>query len=83
MLDGTGPELAPADGGMGERRGQEMRSNQMNSDTQPDLVLRGGHVYTVDAARSWAQAVAVRSPDGGAARRPCGRLRAGSPRRSR
>ncbi len=32
----------------------------MNSETQPDLVLRGGHVYTVDAARSWAQAVAVR-----------------------
>jgi predicted amidohydrolase YtcJ len=25
-----------------------------------DLVLRGGTVYTVDAARSWAQAVAVR-----------------------
>lgn len=25
-----------------------------------DLVLRGGRVYTVDAARSWAQAVAVR-----------------------
>jgi predicted amidohydrolase YtcJ len=25
-----------------------------------DLVLRGGAVYTVDAARSWAQAVAVR-----------------------
>ena len=25
-----------------------------------DLVLRGGNVYTVDAARSWAQAVAVR-----------------------
>ena len=28
--------------------------------SQPDLVLRGGQVYTVDAARSWAQAVAVR-----------------------
>jgi hypothetical protein len=25
-----------------------------------DLVLRGGAVYTVDAARSWAEAVAVR-----------------------
>src|SRR5262245_58324762 len=25
-----------------------------------DLVLRGGKIYTVDAARSWAQAVAVR-----------------------
>jgi hypothetical protein len=25
-----------------------------------DLMLRGGRVYTVDAARSWAQAVAVR-----------------------
>ena len=24
-----------------------------------DLVLRGGHAYLVDAARSWAQAVAV------------------------
>ena len=29
-------------------------------ESQPDLVLRGGQVYTVDAARSWAQAVAVR-----------------------
>ncbi len=28
---------------------------------QADLVLRGGAVYTVDAVRSWAQAVAVRS----------------------
>jgi hypothetical protein len=28
--------------------------------SEPDLVLRGGQVYTVDAARSWAQAVAVR-----------------------
>jgi len=27
--------------------------------TSADLVLRGGAVYTVDAARSWAQAVAV------------------------
>ncbi len=26
-----------------------------------DLVLRGGAVYTVDAARSWAQAVAIRN----------------------
>src|SRR5260221_1273546 len=26
-----------------------------------DLVLRGGKIYTVDAARSWAQAVAVRA----------------------
>jgi hypothetical protein len=25
-----------------------------------DLVLRGGVVYTVDAARSWAQALAVK-----------------------
>src|SRR5260370_41018595 len=25
-----------------------------------ELVLRGGMIYTVDAARSWAQAVAVR-----------------------
>jgi len=29
-------------------------------DSEPDLVLRGAQVYTVDAARSWAQAVAVR-----------------------
>src|ERR1022692_335913 len=29
-------------------------------ESQPDLVLRGGQVYTVDAARSWARAVAVR-----------------------
>ncbi len=29
-------------------------------ESQPDLVLRGGQVYTADAARSWAQAVAVR-----------------------
>lgn len=27
---------------------------------KPDLILRGGHAYLVDAARSWAQAVAVR-----------------------
>jgi predicted amidohydrolase YtcJ len=30
------------------------------SDQDADLVLRGGVVYTVDAARSWAQAIAVR-----------------------
>lgn len=30
------------------------------SEQDADLVLRGGAVYTVDAARSWAQAVAVR-----------------------
>ncbi|HKR72270.1 MAG TPA: amidohydrolase [Streptosporangiaceae bacterium] len=30
------------------------------SKQEADLVLRGGAVYTVDAARSWAQAVAVR-----------------------
>src|SRR5262245_55832768 len=40
-----------------------------------DLVLRGGAVYTLDAARSWAEAVAVRGhtivfvgPDAGAGR---------------
>jgi len=31
------------------------------NDQPADLVLRGGAVYTVDAARSWAQAVAVRA----------------------
>jgi predicted amidohydrolase YtcJ len=30
------------------------------SEQDADLVLRGGAVYTVDSARSWAQAVAVR-----------------------
>src|SRR5690242_11934704 len=30
------------------------------SKLEADLILRGGAVYTVDAARSWAQAVAVR-----------------------
>src|SRR5260370_42485379 len=29
------------------------------SKQNPDLVLRGGAVYTVDSARSWAQAIAV------------------------
>ena len=28
--------------------------------TKADLVLRGGPIYTVDAARSWARAVAIR-----------------------
>jgi predicted amidohydrolase YtcJ len=32
----------------------------MNRHASADLVLTGGAVYTVDAARSWAQAVAVR-----------------------
>ncbi len=32
----------------------------MNGEKRPDLVLRGGRVYRVDAARSWAQAVAAR-----------------------
>jgi predicted amidohydrolase YtcJ len=32
----------------------------MTSERPADLVLTGGAVYTVDAARSWAQAVAVR-----------------------
>ncbi len=32
----------------------------MAADGQADLVLTGGAVYTVDAARSWAQAVAVK-----------------------
>ncbi len=40
--------VAPGGGGEGQ------------PERQPDLVLRGGQVYTVDAARSWAQAVAVR-----------------------
>jgi predicted amidohydrolase YtcJ len=31
----------------------------MESGKHADLVLRGGHAYLVDAARSWAQAVAV------------------------
>jgi predicted amidohydrolase YtcJ len=31
--------------------------------TQADLVLRGGAVYTVDAARSWAEAVAIRGEE--------------------
>ena len=31
------------------------------SEHEADLILRGGAVYTVDAARSWAQAVAIRS----------------------
>ncbi len=30
------------------------------TEREADLILRGGAVYTVDAARSWAQAVAVR-----------------------
>ena len=30
------------------------------SDQEADLVLRGGAVYRVDAARSWAQAIAVK-----------------------
>lgn len=45
------------------------------ADQAADLVLKGGAVYTVDAARSWAQAVAVRAgrivyvgSDAGAAR---------------
>jgi predicted amidohydrolase YtcJ len=31
----------------------------MNSGNDADLVLRGGHAYLMDAARSWAEAVAV------------------------
>ena len=31
------------------------------SEHEADLILRGGAVYTVDAARSWAQAVAIRN----------------------
>jgi predicted amidohydrolase YtcJ len=31
----------------------------MKSGNHADMVLRGGHAYLVDAARSWAQAVAV------------------------
>ena len=33
-------------------------------DGDADLVLTGGAVYTVDAARSWAQAVAVHHSPG-------------------
>src|SRR3984957_6527420 len=36
------------------------QSADMPADMPADLVLRGGVVYQVDAARSWAQAVAVR-----------------------
>src|SRR5215471_13926850 len=32
----------------------------MDAGARADLVLTGGAVYTVDAARSWAQAVAVK-----------------------
>jgi predicted amidohydrolase YtcJ len=31
------------------------------TDTQADLVFRGGHVHTVDAARPRAEAVAVQA----------------------
>ena len=36
-------------------------SRRAHEDRAPaDLILRGGAVYTVDAARSWAEAVAIR-----------------------
>jgi predicted amidohydrolase YtcJ len=35
-------------------------ASQRPANAPPDLVLRGGAVYQVDAARSWARAVAVR-----------------------
>ena len=39
---------------LGSHRGAEAQP------AEADLVLRGGAIYTVDAARSWAQAVAIR-----------------------
>jgi predicted amidohydrolase YtcJ len=32
----------------------------MGNDTTADLVLRGGRIFTADAAKTWAQAIAVR-----------------------
>src|ERR1700677_4081511 len=32
-----------------------------NSAVSPDLVLKSGAIYTVDGARTWAQAVAIRA----------------------
>jgi predicted amidohydrolase YtcJ len=39
--------------------GRSGREDMMNSGNHADMVLRGGHAYLVDAARSWAQAVAT------------------------
>ena len=36
-------------------------AGQGNAAVAPDLVLKSGAIYTVDGARSWAQAVAIRA----------------------
>ena len=44
----------------GPRREGARTSYRMAAPSPADLILLGGEVYTVDAGRSWAQAVAVR-----------------------
>ena len=44
-----------------EAHGASRQTRTMNTEQQADLVLRGGRIATMDAARSWASALAVRA----------------------
>ena len=53
-------DQATGDQAMGDQAtGYQATGDQATAERPADLVLTGGAVYTVDAARTWAQAVAV------------------------
>ncbi len=54
------PPSAGAPGGGATGAGSGKMGRGLSSRQGADLVLRGGPIYTMDAARSWAEAIAVR-----------------------
>ena len=56
----TAVVLLPGLSGCGQREAVAPASSPVAANPAADLVLRNGAVYTVDAARSWAEAVAVK-----------------------
>ncbi len=58
--DGTAAVLEPRDGTAEPSAGHAVILRVMPTDAAADLVLRGGQIFTADAARTWAEALAVR-----------------------
>ena len=59
---GAAPEPRPAGGSGGTTSGAGSGGSGRGPSSRQaaDLILRGGPIYTMDAARSWAEAVAIK-----------------------